>query len=77
MKAKLYLKSDCEFCKQIEMPEELNVEQINVQDSNYKGYFPENVPSLQLSEKVNVMGPMFINAVLNLLKDATNGIYTK
>ena len=29
MKAKLYIKSDCEFCKQIEMPEELNIKQIN------------------------------------------------
>lgn len=73
---KLYIKSDCDFCNQVVVPSELNVEVVDVDTETYTGFKPDQVPVLQTSN-LNFGGPEGINQFLNLSIDIQNGKYKR
>ena len=75
MKLNIFIKSNCDFCKQLELPEDININLINI-DEDYTGFLPGNVPVLQYNG-MNLEGPPVINTILKLIKDSQNGDYKK
>tara|TARA_R110002124_G_C8821193_1_gene503975 strand:+ start:478 stop:705 length:228 start_codon:yes stop_codon:yes gene_type:complete len=75
MKLNIYTRDNCDYCKMLVIPEELNINIINV-DVEYSGFVPGVVPVLQY-EGVNLEGAPVINSILQLAKDVHNGDYTK
>lgn len=73
---KLYIKSDCDFCSQVVIPSELNVEVVDVENESYTGFKPDQVPVLQTSN-LNFGGPEGINQFFNLSIDIQNGKYKR
>ena len=74
---RIFVKSNCDFCSQLIIPEELNIKKIVVDDESYKGHQPQNIPVLQLSNSVEVAGQghIFINELLRIFKLTQDGVY--
>lgn len=64
---KLFLKKDCNFCKEI-AKENINVEVIYVDDKSYKGLMPQQVPVLQFANNNQVVDPVFINTLFDEIR---------
>ena len=73
MKLNIFIKSECDFCKQIIVPEGVDVNMIDI-DNGYEGFMPENVPVMQV-ESISLPGPGVINAALTMIKNAHDGKY--
>lgn len=76
MKIKIYVRDECDFCKQVEIPEKINVEKVYVNRDDFEGFKPHNVPIMQLAG-INIEGPFAINDTLKVIEDASNGEYNK
>ncbi len=76
MELKIFTKNDCEFCSQVVLHKEVHTTIINIDDEDYRGFKPEQVPVLQYNG-VNFTGPPVINEVLTLVKNAQDGHYKK
>lgn len=75
MKLNIYIRSNCDFCKQLELPEGVNIELINL-DEGYSGFAPANFPVLQYAG-MNLEGSAVINSILQLVKSSQDGNYKK
>ena len=75
MELNIYTKENCDFCKQLEIPEGVNINLINIEE-NYSGFAPANVPVLQYNG-LNLEGPPVINSILQLVKSSQDGNYKK
>lgn len=73
MKLNIYTRENCDFCKQLVIPEGINVEEINL-DGDYSGFRPVQVPVLQY-DGLNFEGPQIINSILHLVKTSQDGNY--
>tara|TARA_X000000368_G_scaffold294999_1_gene234746 strand:- start:128 stop:370 length:243 start_codon:yes stop_codon:yes gene_type:complete len=76
MKLNLFIRNNCDFCKAIIIPEEVNINIINVEDDSYNGYVPEQVPMLQYNG-VSISPPHIITNILNLVKAGQDGLFKK
>ena len=72
---KLYVQEGCPACANIEIPEGIKVEKIDVKDESYNGFVPEQLPILQFNPQFNAQGDFFINQLLQQLKNAQDGLY--
>lgn len=75
MKLNIFVRNNCDFCAQLNIPEGVNVDLINI-DEDYSGFMPASIPVLQY-EGMNLEGPPVINAILNLVKTSQDGNYKK
>lgn len=66
---KLYIKNNCDFCKQLIIPKEIKIPIINV-DEKYNGFYPPQLPMVQTDNNINIAGHDTINELLNLISDA-------
>ena len=73
MKLNIFIKSNCDYCKQIVIPDGVDVNLIDI-DKDYDGYIPDSVPVMQ-AEKISLPGPGVINAALTMIKKAHDGEY--
>ena len=69
MKLNIYIQDNCDFCKQIEVPEGINVDFIYTNRDDYSGFIPTQLPVLQIYG-VNFEGPYAINAILKIANNA-------
>jgi len=69
---KLYIKNNCDFCSQLKIPKDLNIDIINV-DENYKGFYPPQLPMLQTDNRINIAGNETIDEILIIISLAKNG----
>ena len=69
---KLYIKNNCEFCSQLQIPKDLKIEVINV-DLDYTGFHPPQLPMVQTGNKINIAGHETINELLNIINLAKHG----
>ncbi len=76
MELKIFTKNNCEFCSQVVLHKEMHTTIINIDDEDYRGFKPEQVPVLQYNG-VNFTGPPVINEILTLVKNAQDGHYKK
>ena len=76
MKIKIYVRDECNFCSDVVIPENLNVEKVYINRDGFDGFKPHNVPIMQLAG-INIEGPHAINDLLQVINDAANGHYQK
>lgn len=76
MKIKIFVRDECDFCKQIEIPKKINAEKIYVNRDDFEGFKPNNVPVIQLAG-MNIEGAFAINDILKTIENASNGKYNK
>ena len=76
MKLNLFIKNNCDFCKSIIIPEEIDINIVNVEDDDYNGYVPDHVPMLQCNG-VSMSTPHMITELLNLIKAGQDGLFKK
>jgi len=69
---KLYIKKDCDFCKQIIIPGNIKIPIIDVDSPKYKGFYPPQLPLIQTASKINIAGVETINELLNIVSNAKN-----
>lgn len=75
MKLNIFIRENCNFCQQLEIPEDLEINVIDL-DNGYEGFFPASIPVLQYNG-INLEGPQVINSILQLVKESQNGNYKK
>lgn len=75
MKLNLYTRENCEHCAQVVIPEQVIVNSINL-DKDYGGFIPPNVPVMQY-DGLSFEGPVVINQMLQLVKNAQDGYYKR
>ena len=66
-KFNIYVQDDCDFCKEIEIPQGLEVTKTYINRDDFEGFRPANVPVLQL-KTFQLEGPYQINEFLKLVK---------
>ena len=76
MEIKIFTKNDCSFCDQIDIPKKIETTIFNVDSKKYRGFIPEQVPTLQY-DGLSFQGPEVINKVLNLVRNAQDDYYKK
>ena len=72
---KVYIREGCSLCEQVEIPDGVKVENIDI-NKGYSGFHPANTPVIQI-DGINFEGPMVINSLLKLIKQSSNGEYSK
>ena len=72
MKFKIYVQDQCDFCKELQIPDNLEVEQVYINRDGFEGFRPGNVPVMQTSQ-LQLEGPYQINEFLNIVSDAKEG----
>lgn len=70
----IYVQDGCDLCDQIHVPEGINVEKIYINRDDYAGFAPANIPVVQ-HDNINFEGPVGINILLTLVKQAQDGDY--
>ena len=63
----IYVQDDCDFCKEIIIPEGLEVTKIYTNRDDFEGFRPPSVPVLQ-TKTFQLEGPYQINEFLKLVK---------
>ena len=76
MELKIFIKNDCDFCSQVVLDDNIHTTIINIDDKEYRGFKPEQVPTLQY-EGLTFQGPEVINKVLNLVRNAQDDYYKR
>jgi hypothetical protein len=76
MEIKIFTKDDCNFCNQLDIPKKIETTVFNVDSKKYRGFIPEQVPTLQY-DGLSFQGPEVINKVLNLVRNAQDDYYKK
>ena len=56
MEIKIFTKNDCSFCDQIDIPKKIETTICNIDSKKYRGYIPDQVPTLQC-DGLNFQGP--------------------
>ena len=69
---RIYTRSNCPHCEKVEIPSGILAVKVDINDSDYRGFRPPNVPVLQVNG-LNLEGPHAINTVLNLIKQGQDG----
>lgn len=76
MEIKIFIKDDCNFCDQLDIPKKVKTTTFNISSKEYRGFTPEQVPMLQY-EGLSFQGPEVINKVLNLVRNSQDGYYKR
>lgn len=76
MKFTIYTKNNCEYCKKVLIPSNLNIELIDVYSENYKGFIPHVFPIMQ-HEGLVFEGIDSINTIIQTAKNAQEGKFKK
>jgi hypothetical protein len=76
MELKIFIKENCNFCDQLDIPKKIETTIFNVDSKEYRGFIPEQVPNLQY-DGLSFQGPEVINKVLNLVRNAQDDYYKK
>ena len=74
MKLTIYVQDECDYCKEIEIPSNLNVEKVYINRDGFEGFRPQQVPVMQ-TKNIQLDGPYQINEFLNIVSDAKEGKY--
>ena len=69
MKFNIYVQDECDFCKQIEEFDNLDVNKIYINRDDFDGFRPSSVPVLQ-ARTFQLEGPFQINEFLKIISDA-------
>lgn len=72
MKFKIYVQDQCDFCKEVEIPSNLEVELVYINRDEYGAFKPSSVPVMQ-TDTLQLEGPHQINEFLKFLSDAKEG----
>lgn len=73
MKLNIYTRENCSHCAAVQIPEEIDVNIIDI-EKDYSGFIPEQVPILQV-QGMNFQGPVVINGILKIIKEAQDDNY--
>ena len=76
MKFTIYVQDNCDYCKELVIPEEIDVEYVYINRDDFSGFKPQNVPCIQ-QDALNFEGPQGINSILKIVKDAQDGKFKK
>ncbi len=68
-KFNIYVQDNCDFCKEIIIPEGLEVTKIYTNRDDFESYIPQNVPVMQM-KTFQLEGPYQINEFLDILANA-------
>ena len=74
MQFKIYVQDKCDFCKELNIPENLDVEQVYINRDDFEGFRPAQVPVMQTTH-MQLDGPYQINEFLKIVSDAKDGKY--
>lgn len=71
---RIYVKNGCPHCEGILIPEGIKAEKVFVDQADFVGYIPPQVPCLQ-ENGITLAGPPMINGYLLSIKKAQDGEY--
>lgn len=69
MKFTIYVQDDCDYCKELVIPENLDVEKVYINRDDFEGFRPQSVPVIQ-TKTFQLDGPYAINELLKIVSNA-------
>lgn len=69
MKFTIYVQDECDYCKEIEDFNNLDIEKVYINRDDFDGFRPSSVPVMQL-KSFQLEGPYQINEFLKIVNNA-------